>query len=97
MITSVGSRIVSAGRGAANAGFAHGRAAPLRLEHRRETGDPAPRHAQSRPHDSRRCVGLEDLLCDPAALPSPARATAAARAFSAGNGYLSGLIVDRFA
>jgi hypothetical protein len=30
-------------------------------------------------------------------LPSPARAAAAARAFAAGNGFLPGLIVDRFA
>lgn len=30
-----------------------------------------------------------------AALPAPGRAASAARAFSAGNGYLSGQIVDR--
>jgi hypothetical protein len=41
--------------------------------------------------------GFEDLFCDAVPLPVPARATAAARAFATGNGYLTGLIVDRLA
>ncbi len=36
-------------------------------------------------------------LPDVADLPSPLRAAAAERAFAAGNGYLTGLIVDRLA
>jgi hypothetical protein len=34
---------------------------------------------------------------EPLALPAPARIAGAARAFSEGNGYLSGQLVDRFA
>jgi hypothetical protein len=49
------------------------------------------------PRAIRRAAGLEGFHGDAIALPSPARATAAARAFAAGNGYLPGLIVDRLA
>ncbi len=49
------------------------------------------------PRAIRRAAGLEGFQGDAIALPSPARATAAARAFAAGNGYLPGLIVDRLA
>jgi hypothetical protein len=45
----------------------------------------------------RRAAGLEDLHGETIHLSSPARATAAARAFAAGNGYLPGLLVDRLA
>ena len=38
---------------------------------------------------------LEDIPRPEAPLPAPARAAAAARAFAAGNGYLTGLLVDR--
>jgi hypothetical protein len=38
---------------------------------------------------------LDDIERPPAPLPAPARAAAAARAFAAGNGYLTGLLVDR--
>ena len=49
------------------------------------------------PRSIRRAVAPEGFQDPPVALAAPARATAAARAFSAGNGYLPGLIVDRLA
>ncbi len=62
------------------------------------TGEPpAGRPAGELPRAIRRAAGLDGFHGDAIALPSPARATAAARAFAAGNGYLSGLIVDRLA
>lgn len=97
MITSVGSRIVSAGRAPVDARLAGRGGARPRIEQRQGAEEPGPRHARSGPQGGPRGAGIGDLLCDPAALPSPARATAAARAFSAGNGFLPGLIVDRFA
>jgi hypothetical protein len=39
----------------------------------------------------------EDFLHETRDLPQPARAAAAARAFASGNGYLTGLIIDRLA
>jgi hypothetical protein len=59
--------------------------------------DPAPRSADDLPRSIRRAAGLEDLSGEAIVLAPPARATAAARAFAAGNGYLPGLIVDRLA
>lgn len=41
--------------------------------------------------------GLEGLRWDATPVPASARIIAAARAFAAGNGYLSGQIVDRSA
>jgi hypothetical protein len=60
-------------------------------------GRPGDGPAGELPRSIRRAAGLEDFAEEPIALPLPARATAAARAFSAGNGYLPGLIVDRLA
>ncbi len=58
---------------------------------------PAPRQDRRR-HDRRARrpapEGLDDLP-QATPLPAPARAAAAARGFAAGNGYLTGLIVDR--
>ena len=51
--------------------------------------------APARPPD--RAARHQAVPGDAIALASPARAAAAARAFAAGNGYLSGLIVDRLA
>lgn len=51
--------------------------------------------ARALPRSIRRAAGLETFADPEIALAAPARAAAAARAFSAGNGYLSGLIVDR--
>jgi hypothetical protein len=58
---------------------------------------PAERPADELPHSIRRAAGLVGFHGETIALPSPARATAAARAFAAGNGYLPGLLVDRLA
>jgi len=64
---------------------------------RRGAEPPPERPADDLPHAIRRAAGLVGFHGETVALPSPARATAAARAFAAGNGYLSGLIVDRLA
>jgi hypothetical protein len=53
--------------------------------------------ADELPRSIRRAAGLEGFDGEAIDLPSPARATAAARAFATGNGYLTGLIVDRLA
>jgi hypothetical protein len=53
--------------------------------------------ADELPRAIRRAAGLEGFQGEAVDLPSPARATAAARAFATGNGYLPGLIVDRLA
>ena len=45
----------------------------------------------------RRTTGPDEFPGERTPLASPARAAAAARAFSAGNGFLPGLIVDRTA
>ena len=58
---------------------------------------PGDEPARELPRSIRRAAGLEGFADEPIALPAPVRATAAARAFSAGNGYLPGLIVDRLA
>ena len=58
---------------------------------------PTPDACDPLPHAIRRAAGLEGFAFDPLDLASCTRATAAARAFSAGNGYLPGLIVDRLA
>jgi hypothetical protein len=58
---------------------------------------PAGRTADELPHSIRRAIGQVGLYGETVVLSSPARATAAARAFAAGNGYLPGLIVDRIA
>ena len=94
MVTGIVSRSVGAGRAAS------------RAEQRGRTGarprGPAADRSEQRPPDElprsiRRAAGLEGFAGEAIALPSPARATAAARAFAAGNGYLPGLIVDRLA
>ena len=98
MISSVASRTVSAGRAACRTALADlPRAAVRHLPRPDPIDDPDPRGDRAGPRAARRAAQLEDILCDDAPLPSPVRATAAARAFSAGNGYLAGLIVDRFA
>jgi len=90
--------MVSRGVGAAGASFrpeGRGRG-PVRGI--RPGAEPPPeRPADDLPHAIRRAAGLVGFHGETIALPSPARATAAARAFAAGNGYLSGLIVDRLA
>jgi hypothetical protein len=48
-----------------------------------------------RPADAREGRPLTEAFVEPAHLGAPARAVAAARAFSAGNGYLPGQAVDR--
>jgi hypothetical protein len=58
---------------------------------------PAGRPPGELPRAIRRAAGLDGFHGEAIALPSPARATAAARAFAAGNGYLPGLLVDRLA
>ena len=98
MISSVASRTVSAGRAACRTALADlPRAAARRLPRPDPLEDPDTRGDGAGPRAARRAAGLEDILCDDAPLPSSSRATAAARAFAAGNGYLAGLIVDRFA
>jgi hypothetical protein len=82
--------------------LASGRASP-RLDGRKrgpiraKADTAAGRPADDLPRSIRRAAGLDDLSGEAIALAPPARATAAARAFAAGNGYLPGLIVDRLA
>ncbi len=47
------------------------------------------------PRPRRVASGLQDLLTEGAAPPHPRPAWAAARAFSAGDGFLPGQIIDR--
>jgi hypothetical protein len=69
---------------------ARGRTAPPRRPP--EEAQPAPR---PEPAPRRARAPLEEIQRPPAPLPAAARAAAAARAFAAGNGYLTGLLVDR--
>lgn len=73
-------------------------AAPLRRPRarpvRQSPGD-TPRPDEAAARHARPGPGLETFAEPPIDLASPARAAATARAFSAGNGYLAGLIVDR--
>lgn len=59
---------------------------------RRERSSSRPEDAD--PDVARRHPRNEGLL-EATYIPAPGRAVAAARAFSAGNGYLSGQVVDR--
>ncbi len=99
MIASVGSRIVAAGQAAGNAGFAGRPQGPARAAPPRRAPPPErePQDRGTRPGAQRRGPALDDFARDPEPLPLGARTAAAARAFSAGNGYLSGLLVDRLA
>jgi len=92
------------GIGMRSVGGARGSARPPR--HRpgagRQARAPAPEPRDAAPADElprsiRRAAGLETFADTAIALAPPARAAAAARAFSSGNGYLPGLIVDRLA
>jgi len=94
MITGIASRTVGAGRASVQTG---NRSRASHRPTRPATVPSEPASPEALPRAIRRAVGLDDICGEAIALPSPARATAAARAFSAGNGYLPGLIVDRLA
>ncbi|MFO1140947.1 MAG: hypothetical protein U1E59_00930 [Amaricoccus sp.] len=96
MIASIGSRFVAGAAacrpGLSNRSGAAGRRPP------QPAAEPAPeRERAPRPGAGARRPDAQGFAEDPVALASPARAVAAARAFAAGNGYLSGLLVDRLA
>lgn len=55
----------------------------------------APRRAAPPPRPRACAASLEGLLTDGSALRVPNRTAAAARAFSAGDGFLPGQIIDR--
>lgn len=60
--------------------------------------DPACPHCRATPAGARSLAqSLDRLLADGAPALSPARVTDAARAFAEGNGFLPGLLVDRWA
>ena len=74
---------------------ADGQAANPRRRRPADSGTRDHASGQQRSGASSRPQPMEFI--DGADLPAGARAAAAARAFAAGNGYLTGLIVDRFA
>jgi hypothetical protein len=60
--------------------------------------DPACPHCRAAPAGARSLAhSLDALLADGAPALSPARVADAARAFAEGNGFLPGLLVDRWA
>ena len=93
MVIGIVSRSVGAGRASCRTA---GRGGPA-VRGRPAAERPACDAADPLPRSIRRAAGLEGFAFDPLDLAACTRATAAARAFSAGNGYLPGLIVDRLA
>jgi hypothetical protein len=64
---------------------------------RRGGGCPAPSRPDAPRSAARRLAqALRDFLGDGVPAPAAARAAEAARGFAAGNGYLTGRMVDRF-
>ena len=95
MLLGITFRIATAPRQARRPGLANSKAAPANQHHRadgesRDQGHGQQRHRAPRDPETLGFTVASDLA-------TPARAVAAARAFAAGNGYLTGLIVDRFA
>ncbi len=90
MIAGIASARITMGQGTGQTS----RRARTRPRPDRTPGDEA---ATARPGPAPRTPrpGLDDLPRAEAPLAGPARIAAAARAFSAGNGYLTGLLVDR--
>jgi len=93
MVAAIGGSSVTTGQSAGRQADPRlHRTGRVRAAARPERADPAtklPRSAHTRRPD------LDDLPRGEAPLAGPARVAAAARAFSAGNGYLTGLLVDR--
>ena len=96
MVASIASRGVAAGGGALRSELGRTARSASRRAPRRAPDESAARSPTTQPRRTDRHA-IDDLLCEDAPLPAPARALAAARAFAAGNGYLPGLIVDRLA
>jgi YcdC-like protein len=86
-----------ASRGIAGAGCGRASCARPHAKRRRLRPAEAPRPAPSARAAAGQRRPIDRLDGDGAPLPAAARAAAAARAFAAGNGYLTGLIVDRLA
>ena len=91
MIAGIGAVVRAGSRGTCRRA-----AAPVRPEHA------APERPAAEPPGARAAAAgrparppLDDIERPPAPLAAPARAAAAARAFAAGNGYVTGLLVDR--
>lgn len=81
---------------AGNRGTCRRAAAPVRPEHAAPeppAAEPPGAHATAPGSPTR--PPLDDIARPPVPLAAPARAAAAARAFAAGNGYVTGLLVDR--
>ena len=92
MIAGIGGSGLTRGEGTCR------QAGTARLRAGRGRGErPAPEQPGLRPEPAPRSARppLDEIQRPPAPLPAPARAAAAARAFAAGNGYLTGLLVDR--
>ncbi|MFO1207672.1 MAG: hypothetical protein U1E40_00455 [Amaricoccus sp.] len=97
MIAGIGSRTVGAGGPAGRPGLS-GRARDAgRRRPQPAAGPDLERESAPRPRAGARRPAADGFAEDPIALASPARAAAAARAFAAGNGYVTGLVVDRLA
>ena len=95
MILGIAFRVTTTPARSHRPALADGQAANPR---RRRPADPDTRDHASRQRRGGASSGPQPLeFIDAADLPAGARAAAAARAFAAGNGYLTGLIVDRFA
>jgi hypothetical protein len=70
-------------------------AAPLRLALAVIDAEAAAPRPAPRPRPRRLVAALEGLVCDGVPLADPAATRAALRAFTAGDGFLPGQIVDR--
>lgn len=95
MLLGITFRIATASRQARRPDLADSKAAPANQHHRADAESRDQGHGQQRHRAPRDPQPLGFTVASD--LATPARAVAAARAFAAGNGYLTGLIVDRFA
>ncbi len=97
MIASITACSVNVGRGAGHAGRDRRQGGDRRQTADRRAPAATARSAESKAESTRGPgrPGFGDTLQTALVMPSPARTTEAARAFSAGNSYFSGDLINR--